>query len=296
MLTVRSNLEVNWRLRYALGMHEIPPIITERVDAMPLVLEQRQRLGLPALFDDHCPTHGTWQGLRLGWVSTIGLSASVSRGEPRLVHVEPWVGNRLGTLRAAPGHAVARRDGPAARLAMVRRWVHAALRWSAGAAARHPHTGRVSARRPARGHGESPSASADTPVRAHGLGPGGQSHADRPALPHVQGRQAGRDPLGVPRATEVVAGERAAAPLSVPGRRRGHARRGRHGLGEVGAWHLASRATRALLAAPGALSVGPLLAVPLAERAWAQALEAGGRGAHTLRPVGGALRAAGTGV
>jgi hypothetical protein len=30
-------------------MHEIPRIITERVDDMPLLLEQMQRLGLPTL-------------------------------------------------------------------------------------------------------------------------------------------------------------------------------------------------------------------------------------------------------
>jgi hypothetical protein len=30
-------------------MHEIPRILTERVDDMPLLLEQMQRMGLPTL-------------------------------------------------------------------------------------------------------------------------------------------------------------------------------------------------------------------------------------------------------
>jgi hypothetical protein len=34
-------------------MHEIPNIITERVDDIPLLLEQMQRMGLPTLLDDH---------------------------------------------------------------------------------------------------------------------------------------------------------------------------------------------------------------------------------------------------
>src|SRR6266581_8590090 len=52
-LTVRPNLEVNRKLRYALGMNEIPTIIPERIDDIPLLLEPMQRMGLPTLFDTH---------------------------------------------------------------------------------------------------------------------------------------------------------------------------------------------------------------------------------------------------
>jgi hypothetical protein len=48
-LTVRPNLEVHPRLRSALRMNEVPTIITERVDDIPLLLEQMQRMGLPTL-------------------------------------------------------------------------------------------------------------------------------------------------------------------------------------------------------------------------------------------------------
>src|SRR2546426_10464605 len=78
-------------------MNAIPTIITERVDDIPLLLEQMQRMGLPTLFDDHFPTHGNWTGLSLGWVSTIWLSSILSRGDHRMVHVEPWVAKRLWT-------------------------------------------------------------------------------------------------------------------------------------------------------------------------------------------------------
>ena len=124
-------------------MNEIPTIITERVDDMPLLLEQMQRMGLPALLDDHFPTHGNWQGLSLGLVSTIWLSAILSRGDHRLVHVEPWVANRLWTLRATTGQAVERLDFTDERLDMVLRCVHDDLRWSACASTLHQHTGRV---------------------------------------------------------------------------------------------------------------------------------------------------------
>src|SRR2546427_152883 len=76
-------------------MNEIPNIITERVDDIPLLIEQMQRMGLPTLLDNHFPTHGNWTGLSLGWVSTIWLSSMLSRGDHRMVHVEPWVVTRL---------------------------------------------------------------------------------------------------------------------------------------------------------------------------------------------------------
>ena len=65
---------------------------------MPLRLDHMQRMELPTLIDTHCPAHGTWYGLSLGGVSTIWLSSVVSRGDPRLVPVEPWVANRLYPL------------------------------------------------------------------------------------------------------------------------------------------------------------------------------------------------------
>ena len=102
-------------------MHEILTLITERVDDLPLLLEQMQRMGLPTLFDNHFPTHGNWTGLSLGWVSTIWLSSILSRGDHRLVHVEPWVGKRLGTLRTTTGQDVQSRDCTDDRLESVLR-------------------------------------------------------------------------------------------------------------------------------------------------------------------------------
>src|SRR6266567_6313413 len=145
-------------------MNEIPTIITERVDDIPLLLEQMQRMRLPALLDDHCPTHGNWQGLSLGWVSTIWLSAILSRGDHRLVHVAPWVGHRLWTLRATTGQAVERLDCTDDRLEIVLRCLHDAIRWSAFESALNQHTVRVYELPPARGHVDSTRASAYTTV------------------------------------------------------------------------------------------------------------------------------------
>ena len=197
-------------------MHEIPTLITERVDDMPLLLEQRQRMGLPTWFGTHFPTHGNWTGLSLGWVSTIWLRAMLSQGDHRMVPVEPWVAKRLWTLGTTTGHMVTRVDGTEDRLASVRRRLRHAERWGAFASALNQHTVRVYALSTERGPVESPSATASAPVSDGGLFQVGHSKDDRPDLPQVKGMQAVLDPLGMPLATDVVSGARAAAPLSMP--------------------------------------------------------------------------------
>jgi hypothetical protein len=41
-------------------MNELQSIITERVDDIPLLLEQVQRMNLPTLIDNHFLAHGNW--------------------------------------------------------------------------------------------------------------------------------------------------------------------------------------------------------------------------------------------
>ena len=129
-------------MRYALGMHEIPTIITERVDDMPLLLAQRPRMGLPRLFDTHFPTHGNWSGLRLGWVSPSWRRAILSPGAHRMVPVEPWVAQRRWTLGTTTGPGGTRVDCPDDRRDIGLRRLRHAARWGAVASALQPHTGR----------------------------------------------------------------------------------------------------------------------------------------------------------
>jgi len=193
-------------------MNEIPNIITERVDDIPLLLEQMQRMGLPTLFDDHFPIHGNWQGLSLGWVSTIWLSSILSRGDHRLVHVEPWVAQRLWTLGATTGQAVTRVDFTDDRLEIVLRHLSDDTWWAAFESALNQHTVRVYDLSTARVHVDSTSASAYATVTEGGLFQFGHSKDYRPDLPQVKVMQAVLDPLGMPLATDVVSGERADAP------------------------------------------------------------------------------------
>ena len=226
-------------------MKEIPHSITERVDDSPRLLEQRQRMGLPTLFDAHFPTHGTWTGLSLGWGSTSWLRAILSRGDPRMVPVEPWVAKRLGTLGTTTGQAVTRVDCTDARLAIVLRRLRDDTRWAAFEAAVHQHPGRVYDLLTERVHVDSPSASAYPRVTEGGLFQFGHSQAYRPDLPQSKGMPAVRDPLGMPLVTDVVSGERADDPLYMPCIERVQASMGRHGLLYVGDCKMAPRGPRA---------------------------------------------------
>src|SRR6266581_9536575 len=266
-------------------MNEIPNIITERVDDIPLLLEQMQRMGLPTLLDAHFPIHGNWQGLSVGWVSTIWLSSILSRGDHRLVHVEPWVAQRLWTLGATTGQAGKRVDFTDDRLENVLRHLSDDTRWAAFESSLNQHTVRVYDLSTARVHDDSTSASAYATVTAGGLFQFGHSKDDRPDLPQVKVMQAVLDPLGMPLATDVVSGEHADDPLYVPCIRRVQASVGRHGLLYVGDCKMAARETRAFLATQGDFYLCPLPAVQLAEGELDNALEAVWSGAQALSPV-----------
>src|SRR6266446_1916224 len=263
-------------------MHEIPNIITERVDDIPLLIEQMQRMGLPTLLDNHFPTHGNWTGLSLGWVSTIWLSSMLSRGDHRMVHVEPWVAKRLWTLRVTTGQAVRRVDFTDDRLEIVLRRLSDDTRWAAFESALNQHTVRVYDLSTARVHVDSTSASVYATVSEGGLFQFGHSKDDRPDLSQVKVMQAVLDPLGMPLATDVVSGERADDPLYMPCIERVQASVGRHGLLYVGDCKMASRDTRARIAAAGDFYLCPLVAKAMAQ---IEALNQRGRGKKRFETV-----------
>ena len=61
--------------RYMFGAMATEPIITnERVDDLPILLTQIERMGVKKLIDKHFPTHGNWQGKSLGSIAGIWLA------------------------------------------------------------------------------------------------------------------------------------------------------------------------------------------------------------------------------
>jgi transposase len=259
-------------------MNEKPTIITERVDDIPLLLAQMDRMGLAEVLDAHFPTHGNWRGLSFGRVTTIWLSSILSRGDHRLVHVEPWVAQRQMMLSQATGEVVRAHEFSDDRLEIVLRRLSNDQGWVSFESALNQHLVRVYDLQAERVHVDSTSASAYASVSDEGLFQFGHSKDHRPDLPQVKVMQAVLDPLGMPLVTDVVSGERADDPLYIPCIERVQASLGRSGLLYVGDCKMASRQTRAWIAAQEAYYLCPLSQVQLSAGELAEAVESALRG------------------
>jgi len=266
-------------------MSEILTVINERVDDIPVLQAQVQRLGLSALLDEHFPTHGNWQGLSLGWVTVIWLTHILSEGDHRLSHVEPWVKNRLWTLRHSTGQPVHALDVTDDRLELVLYALSDDTRWEAFESALNGHVLRVYDLQPERVHVDSTSASGYWTVTEDGLFQFGHSKDHRPDLPQVKIMQAVLDPLGMPLVTDVVSGERADDPLYLPTITRVQESLGRRGLLYVGDCKMAAHDTRAFLQARGDFYLCPLPVVQLAPDELETSLEPVWTGRQPLTPV-----------
>jgi transposase len=266
-------------------MNENPHIITERVDDIPLLLAQMERMGLAVLLDAHFPVHGNWQGLDFGLMTTIWLSSILSRGDHRLVHVEPWIAQRQFALSHLTGEVVRAHEFCDDRLEIVLRRLSDDARWEAFESALNQHLIRVYDLRAQRIHIDSTSVSAHTSVSEEGLFQFGHSKDHRPDLPQVKIMQAVLDPLAMPLVTDVVPGSRADDPLYVPCLERVKASLGQSGLLYVGDCKMASRPTRAWVASQGDYYLCPLPQVQLAEGELESAIDAALSEEVDLSPV-----------
>jgi transposase len=163
-------------------MNDIQTIFTERVDDIPLLIEQMKRMDLPTLIDHHFPVHGNWKGLSLGWVCTIWLSSILSRGDHRLCHVESWVETRRWTFEALTDQDVESLDFTDDRLEAALRYLNDHERWAQLERALNEHIVRVYDLPTERVHVDSTTASAYSGVSEGGLFQFGHSKDYRPDL------------------------------------------------------------------------------------------------------------------
>ncbi len=110
-------------------MNEARTIKTERVDDIPLLLAQMQRMSLVELLDKHFPRHGNRVGLSLGWVSSLWLTHVLSQADHRMNHVQTWADQRLETLRGCSQATLEVRDLSDDGLADVLRDLSDDTRW-----------------------------------------------------------------------------------------------------------------------------------------------------------------------
>ena len=64
-------------------------IQTERIDDLPLLVAQQQRMGIAEIIDAVIMPHGNRAGLSVGWTVVGWLSFILSEADHRLSFVEP---------------------------------------------------------------------------------------------------------------------------------------------------------------------------------------------------------------
>jgi len=266
-------------------MTENLTITNERVDDIPLLLAQVERMQVAPLLDEHFPTHGNWQGLSLGTVASVWLTFILSEANHRLSQVEPWAAQRLRTLAAGVGQPVRALDFSDDRLAAVLDYLSADEPWEGFEQALNAQTLRVYDLQPQRARIDSTTAKGYGIVTPEGLFQLGHSKDHRPDLPQVKINLSVLDPLGLPLTTTVVSGERADDPLYVPEIQRVQASLGRRGVTYVGDCKMAALQTRAAIAASGDYYLCPLSNTQLPAAELAEVLAPVWRGEQKLTRI-----------
>ena len=257
----------------------------ERVDDIPLLLAQLEKMQVASLLDQHFPTHGHWQGLSLGQVTSVWLSFMLSQANHRLSHVQPWAEQRLETLEACLEERVRVLDWSDDRLALILDRLSEDEAWSAFEQALNQHTMRVYDLDTPGVRIDSTTAKGYVQVTEEGLFQLGHSKDHRPDLPQVKINMSVLDPLGMPLTTTVVAGNRADDPLYVPEIKRVQQSVGRRGMTYLGDCKMAALETRAFIAANDDYYLCPLSNVQVNEEDWEELLEPVHNEQQVLRPV-----------
>src|SRR5947209_14882543 len=239
-------------------MREQLSITTERVDDIPIVLAQSEEMGLPELLDEYFKPHGNWEGTSLGWTTTVWLTHIVSEGDHRMNHVQGWAGQRVETLRVCTGQEMRDQEWSDDRLALVLDALAQPEAWQHFETALNQRIIRVYQLQPQRVRLDSTTASGYWTTSEQGLFQFGYSKDHRPDLPQLKVMLSALDPLGLPLATQVVAGKVADDPLYLPAVRQVSQSVQVHGLLYVGDCKMAALSTRASVHAQGDYYLCPL--------------------------------------
>src|SRR5438132_9962499 len=265
-------------------MKESLSIETERVDDIPLLLAQMRRMNLAELLDKHFPTNGNREGLSLGWVSVVWLTHILSQADHRMNRVQEWARRRRETLRGC-GRSLSPHDLTDDRLADVLRYLSQDAQWQAFEQELMGQLLRVSDLQAQCVRIETTTASSYADVNEEGLLQLGHSKDHRRDLPQLKVVLASLDPLGMPLATDGLAGKRADDPLYLPIIARVRDGREQRGLLSVGDCKMAALQTRASIQAQGDYSLCPLSALPISPAPIAEEVEAQRAQGACLREV-----------
>lgn len=103
----------------------------ERVDDLPVIYGLLKQMHIQVILDKIIPRHGNWEGLSVGWVTTIWLMHILSEKNHLMEPVQVWVRKHLHTLRRLTGQDVQELDFTDDRLARCLYYLHGQLEWEA---------------------------------------------------------------------------------------------------------------------------------------------------------------------
>ncbi|NJL42007.1 MAG: IS1634 family transposase [Leptolyngbyaceae cyanobacterium SM1_4_3] len=239
-------------------MNPSAQITTERVDDIPLLLAQMERMGVQALLDEHFPQHGNWQGMSMGRVAVVWLSHILSQADHRLNQVQAWVEHHIETIGESLGQEVRGLDWSDDRLEGTLRYLSDDEDWRQFEAALTQRQIQVYDLRRERVRLDSTSVSGFWSASEDGLFQRGHSKDHRPDLCQLKLMLASLDPLGLPIASEIVAGNAADDPLYAPAVQQVRQTLNTNGLLFVGDCKMGSLSTRYLIASGGDYYLCPL--------------------------------------
>jgi transposase len=219
-------------------------VTTERVDDIPLLLAQLQRMGVQELLDEYFPTHGNWQGLSLGNTAIVWLSHILSQADHRLNHVQPWLEHHLETVGVILDQDLRALDVSDDRLESVLRYLSQDSPWRNFEQALSQRQIQVYDLKVERVRLDSTSISGFWSQEEEGLFKRGHSKDHRPDLLQLKLMLATLDPLGLPIASEIVPGNTADDPLYEPAVHQVRQTLGKTGLLYVGDCKMSSIQTR----------------------------------------------------
>jgi len=259
---------------------------TERVDDLPLLLAQMEKMQVATLLDKHFPSHGNWQGLSLGAIVVIWLTYILSEGDHRLNAVQGWVSGLLLTLRLCLKTPELRElDFTDDRLAAVLTQLGDDQAWEAYEIEQNSTLLRVYDLNVKCVRIDSTTAKSYVDVSEDGLFQFGHSKEHRPDLPQLKINQSALDPLGLPLSTTIVSGNKADDPLYIPEIKKVQASLQRQGVLYVGDCKMSALSTRAYIASHQDHYLSPLSAVQMPANKLEALLESVWEKKQSLTPI-----------
>lgn len=233
-------------------------IRSERIDDVPLLVHQQRRMGIPEVLDEVIRPHGNRQGLSIGWLTTAWLSYILSQADHRMSEVEPWAEAQLETLTALLPEPVRVKDFTDDRLADVLRTLSDDETWEEVETRLGRRLIRVYDLSPGPVRLDSTTAAVYHDPEGNTLFRHGHSKDHRPDLAQFKVMLGALDPLGMPLATLVVAGNEADDGLYIPTIARSRRVVGQGGRLYIGDAKMGALATRAFVEAGGDYYLTPL--------------------------------------